>query len=377
MLKDAALLHLDLLRAALTEGFTIKDGTAFNVQWVGQRPVYIDVASFERLVPGQSWAGYRQFCQTFLFPLFLQAYKNVAFQPLLRGCLDGLKPEEFGNLMSFRDLFRRGVLAHAYLHGKLEANRFVRETNPQRSLPRAGFDKALIQKNVAQLTRIINGLNWTPRESKWSAYAGANSYSPADKELKTAFVREAARAQRPLLVWDLGCNTGEYSRIAAESARYVISMDADHLAVDRLYQSLKGSGVKNGSAPILPLVSNVADPSANLGWRGQERKTLAERGRPDLILCLALVHHLVIGCGIPLRELLEWLAGLGASLVIEFVDKTDPMVVQLLGSRRDIYADYDPGQFDAWMKEYFNVVRCERLASGTRVLYYAISRCRL
>lgn len=376
MLKDAALLHLDLLQTALKEGFTIKDGTAYNVQWVGQRPVFIDVASFERLTPGQVWAGYRQFCQTFLFPLFLQAYKNVAFQPALRGCLDGLKPEEFGNLMSFRDLFRRGVLAHAYLHGKLEANRTVRKTNPQQSLHRAGFATALIQRNVTQLIRIVSRLNWSPRESTWSAYAGANSYSPDDKEHKARFVREAARARRSALVWDLGCNTGEYSRIAAESARYVIAMDADHLAVDRLYQSLKGRGVEDVSVPILPLVSNVADPSANLGWRGRERKSLAERGRPDLILCLALVHHLVIGCGIPMRELLQWLAELGASLVIEFVDKTDPMVVQLLGSRRDIYADYDAHMFDVWMNEFFNVVRCERLGSGTRALYYATSRYR-
>jgi hypothetical protein len=375
MLKDAALLHLGLLQTALAEGFTIKDGTAYNVQWIGPRPVFIDVASFERLAAGQLWAGYRQFCQTFLFPLFLQAYKGVAFQPALRGCLDGIKPEEFANLMSFRDLFRRGVLAHAYLHGKLEASRLVRENNPQDSLHRAGFAKALIETNVARLTRIVGRLNWSPPESKWSAYATDNSYSPADRERKATFVRDAVRQQRPGLVWDLGCNTGEYSRIAAESANYVIAMDADHLAVDRLYQSLKADGRANGRAPILPLVSNVADPSANLGWRGRERKTLPERGRPGMILCLALVHHLVIGCGIPLLELLEWLAGLGTSVVIEFVDKADPMVGHVLGSRRDIYADYSPHQFEKGMNDFFEVVRCERLGSGTRTLYYAVSRC--
>jgi len=278
--------------------------------------------------------------------------------------------------MSFRDLFRRGVLAHVYLHGKLEANRFVRDSNPQKSLQRAGFAKALIETNVARLTRIVSRLNWSPPESKWSAYATDNSYSAADRERKATFVREAVGQQRPGLVWDLGCNTGEYSRIAAESAGCVIAMDADHLTVDRLYQSLKTDGPANGRAPILPLVSNVADPSSNLGWRGRERKALPERGRPGMILCLALVHHLVIGCGIPMRELLEWLAGLGTSVVIEFVDKADPMVRRILGSRRDIYADYGPQLFDAWMQEWFEVVRCERLGSGTRTLYYAISRCR-
>ena len=374
MLQDAALLHLELLALALTEDCTLKDGTAYNVQWHGCRPVFIDVLSFERLPPGQPWAGYRQFCQTFLYPLFLQAYKDVPYQPWLRGSLDGITPQQFSNLTSLRDLFRPGVLKHAWLHARLEGSVRVRESNIRQDLPRAGFSKALSQALAAGLTRIIRRLKWNPPDSKWSGYAANTTYSSGDAGRKADFVRQAVASRPPGLVWDLGCNTGEYSRIAAEHALSVVAMDADHLAVDRLYQSLRRSPDARDAKVILPLVSNLADPSPNLGWRGQERKSLVERGRPELTLCLALIHHLVIGAGIPMRELLQWLAALNSRLVIEFVGKDDPMVQQLLRNKRDNYADYEFELFEIWLNEFFEVVRSERLESGTRTLFYAVPK---
>jgi hypothetical protein len=374
MLKDAALLHLELLQAALDEDVTLKDGTAYNVQFVGPRPVFIDVASFERFTPGQPWAGYRQFCQTFLYPLFLQAYKNVAFHPFLRGCLAGISPGDCARLMSLRDLVRPGVLTHVCLHARLESERRVQQSNLQQALPRAGFDKSLIKNNAAGLGRIIGRLSWTPPESKWSGYQDCNSYSENDRRRKAEFVRQAAAARPRELVWDLGCNRGEYSRIAAEHARHVVAMDSDHLAVERLYQSLKAEGRTGSTGTILPLVNNVADPSPGLGWRGQERKSQPERGRPDLTLCLALVHHLCIDAGIPLGDLLSWLSALGTDLVIEFVDRDDSMVQILLRNRRDACDDYERGHFEHWLHEHFDVVRQERLESGTRTLYYAATR---
>jgi hypothetical protein len=364
------------LAAALEEDMTLKDGTAYNVQFVGDRPVFIDVASFERLPPGQPWAGYRQFCRTFLYPLFLQAYKNVAFHPFLRGCLDGITPGDCSRLMSLRDLVRPGVLTHVALHARFEADGKIRESDPRKSLSRAGFHKSMIRNNVDNLSRIIRRLNWDPPDSKWSDYAECNNYTESDRRRKAAFVREAV-ASKPLeLVWDLGCNTGDYARIAAENSRCVVAMDGDHLAVERLYQSLKRGPKRAGGGSIVPLVSNVADPSPNLGWRGLERKSTVERGRPQLTLCLALIHHLVIDAGIPLRELLAWLAGLGSSLVIEFVDRADPMVQRLLRNRRDDCPDYDRPHFESCLNEFFDVSRTERLESGTRTLHFAQARAR-
>jgi hypothetical protein len=148
-------------------------------------------------------------------------------------------------------------------------------------------------------------------------------------------------------------------------------MDADHLVVERFYQTLKAEG----QTIILPLVSNVADPSPNLGWRGLERRALTGRGTPDLTLCLALIHHVVLGTNIPLKEFIDWLARLGTTLVIEFVTRDDPMVQTLLRRKRDDYADYETGYFERCLAEAFDIVRREVLASGTRILYHGQARC--
>jgi hypothetical protein len=175
------------------------------------------------------------------------------------------------------------------------------------------------------------------------------------------------------LVWDVGCNTGTYSRIAAENSDVVVALDADHQSVECLYQSLKTQPDPK-RAPILPLVNDLVDPTGGLGWRGCERQALSDRGRPELTLCLALVHHLVIGHGVPLHELLTWFAELRTSLVIEFVTKDDPMVQRLLRGRRDNYADYAPEVFDRLLSEMFDVECTQTLDSGTRKLYFAKAR---
>lgn len=373
MLQDAALLHLDLLSAAIEEDVILKDGTAYNIQWMGARPVFIDIASFERLAAGQAWAGYRQFCQTFLYPLLLQSYKNIPFHPWLRGALDGITPQECRNLMSVRDFFRSGVAAHVYLHSWLQSRPAIDRVDTPRALSSAGFHKDLIRNNVRGLRKVIQRLRWSPTASTWSDYSDSNSYSTDDRQAKDDFVRQTIHSRRWELVWDVGCNTGTYARIAAENAQQVVAMDADHQAVEKLYQQLKSDAV-TGGGNILPLVNNLVDPSVGLGWRGIERKALVDRGRPDLVLCLALVHHLVIGHGVPLRELLASFAELGTSLVIEFVTKQDPMVQKLLRGRRDNYDDYEIDVFERLLNEMFDVVRSEPLQSGTRTLYFAEPR---
>lgn len=367
MLKDAALLQLDLLLAAVDEGMILKDATAFNVQWRGARPVFIDVASFEPLAAGQPWPGYRQFCRTFLYPLLLQAYRGVPFQPWLRGTLEGIHPDHCWRLMSARDLLRPGVLPHVYLLAKAEARYSATRRNVRSELRAAGFSPALIAANAARLRKLVTNLTWSPGESTWSEYADRNNYDAADVERKCRFVRAAVSSRRWSLAWDLGCNTGRFSRILAGHADAVVALDSDALAIERLYQDLK----REGNPAILPLVADVTDPSPALGWRGRERVPLLDRGRPEMVLCLALIHHAVIGANIPLDEFVDWLASLGGELVIEFVAREDPMVQQLLRNKDDQYSDYDAGFFETCLRRRFTVERREELASGTRTLYHA------
>ena len=367
MLRDAALLQLDVTLAALAEGMTLKDATPFNIQWVGPRPIFIDIGSFTAYHVGDPWAGYRQFCELFLYPLLLQAYKNVPFHPWLRGNLDGIEAEQCRSLLSARDYFRSGVLTHVYLQAKAQARYEGSVRNIKSDLRDAGFGAQLITHNVAGLRRLVERLRWTPARSTWSDYQRTLTYESEDLRRKAAFVQQVLRVRRWRTVWDFGCNTGVYSRLASQHADYVLAVDADHVVIDRLYRALAEEGATN----ILPLVSDFANPSPGLGWRNRERSPLADRGTPELILCLALMHHLVVGRNIPLVELIEWLAGFGAELVIEFVDRDDSMVQRLLRHRDGQDVEYSVTAMEAALARYFGTVTKETLESGTRILYHA------
>jgi hypothetical protein len=369
MLRDAALLTLDLMQAALADGVILKDASPFNVQFVGTRPVFIDVASF---VPHQGgpWEGYRQFCQMFLYPLLLQAWRKVDFQPWLRGRLGGITPEECWRILSLRDLFRRGALTHVCLHAKLSRQVGESSRNIPDSLRESGFQSQLVKANVTKLRRIVAGLRWRAKSSYWSDYDRASQPVPIDGSAKEEFVARIASRRRWREVWDLGCHVGRYARIVSPHADRVTAIDSDHLSIDRMYESLK----TRGETGILPLVFNVSDPSPSLGWRGRERLDLVNRGRPELVLCLALLHHLVLRENLRLEDVVDWLAELGAALVIEFVDKSDPQAQSLLAHRADQYDDYSAESFETLLTSRFHVHERQILPAQTRTLFFAEPR---
>ena len=367
MLKDAALLQVELLLAALDEDTILKDSSAFNFQWRGTSPVFIDVLSFERYLEGEPWVGYRQFCQFFLNPLMLQAYKDVAFHDWLRGNIDGIEPGRLNQLFSLRDRLRRGVLPHVYLHAKLQKSFGSTQTDIGKAMKSGGFQKEMVRQNVKRVGRLIERLEWKAARSEWSEYVEDNSYSGPDLEIKQEFVREVIAEKYRGTVWDCGCNTGQFSRLAAVNSDTVLALDSDHLSIERLYQTLK----QTDNRTILPLVYDISQPSPGLGWAGSERLPLTERSSPDLVLCLALIHHVVISANIPLEEFVGWLESLDTEVVIEYVSKQDPMVEKLLLNKRDDYSDYEQEFFENCLARRFQVVRKVDLPSGTRALYYA------
>lgn len=367
MLRDAALLQLDLHLRALDAGFTLKDATPFNVQFRGAEPVFIDVGSFERAAPGEPWAGYRQFCQTYLYPLLLSAHRGIPHQPLLRGAIDGIAPRDFVRLLSLRDLFRPGVLAHGVLLARLSTGWSNSRSDVRGALREAGFGDELVRRNLRGLRKIVERLAWRERRTEWSHYEEESCpYAPADRAAREAFVRAAVGACRPALVWDVGCNTGTFSRLAAEQGATVVALDNDPLAVERLYRSLRGGP----RGRILPLVAGAADTHTALGWRGAERPSLADRGRPDLLLALAVVHHLAITGNLPISEIVAWLADLAREAVVEFVDPEDAMAERLLRNRPDRFPDYRRDHFERCLGRAFVVLGRAEVRGGTRVLYH-------
>ncbi len=248
MLKDAALVHLDLLLAALGADLTMKDGYAYNLAFVGARPVFIDVGSFERVRPGEPWAGYRQFCQTMLYPLLLQAHKDIRFQPWLRGQVQGIQPQELARLFSGTDRLRSGVLKHVTLHGAMD-QRYSgsRAQDTQKELKAAGFSTELQKATVAAIRKLVSKLDWSRSASEWKDYQHTSTYTDAERQLKAAFVERALEGRGTRLLFDLGGNDGTYSRVAARHADYVVCADGDDLCLDGLYRALK----QEGNAQIL------------------------------------------------------------------------------------------------------------------------------
>ena len=373
MLQDAALLQIDLLLAALDEGMTLKDATPFNIQWIGTRPVFIDIGSFTAAAPGEPWAGYRQFCEMFLYPLFLQAYKDVPFHPWLRGSLEGVEAGHITRrFMSARDRLRPGVFPHVYLLCQAPVPRCEHPpATSERICARRGFTAALITHNVRRMRHLVARLTWRRARSTWSEYADGTPYDQTDRVAQEAVCpsgrpigppRMCDVAQRSC-VWDLGVSHGAVTYACADR---VIAVDADHLAIDRLSRALKGEH----DSTILPLVGNLTDPSPGLGWRHHARQTLEARSRPDLILALALIHHLSIGRNIPLPEVVAWFASFEADVVIEFVAPQDAMVAQLVRNRDARASGYTQDRFEACVAEHFVIAETERLQSGTRTMYY-------
>lgn len=373
MLRDAALLHLEILAAALGAGFTTKDGSAYNLQWRGAAPVFIDVGSFQPHRDGEPWAGYRQFCQTLLYPLLLQAHLGLDFQPWLRARIDGIEPDQMRRLFGGARRLRPGVLTHVHLHGAMQARNAGTSTADVRAqLRAAGYSRELALATVRGLTKLVRRLEHRPGDSHWVDYQRTCAYSVPDRRAKEAFVDRAMADSGPGLALDLGANDGRYARIAARHADYVVAVEQDPAVVDVLYRSLRDAGERR----ILPLVMDLADPSPGGGWRGVERAAFADRARADAVLALAVVHHLAIGRNVPLADVLDQLVGLGVpggTLVVEFVHPEDPMARRLLANKPDgLFPDYRRETFERLLAARGRVVHRLELPSGTRTLYQAV-----
>lgn len=378
MLKDAALLHLDILERAIPAGWTLKDASAYNVQWQASRPVFIDIPSFAPFVKGEAWTGYRQFCMMFLYPLMLRAYKGVDYLPLLRGSLEGIDPQTASQVLSGATRFRKGVLGHVFLHAKMQARYSKQDLDEARSLTEdAGasgpakqkkrhHSEAMVLGTIQGLRRTVEKLHTPDSRTTWGNYDSEHSYAEASFQAKKAFVEKHVQARHRRMAWDLGCNTGTFSKLCTQNADYVLSVDGDEKAIERLYQNQKA---ENGTK-ILPLVMNLGNISPNQGWRGKERRSFDSRVKPELVLCLALIHHIVISANIPLEEFLGWLRQLETDVVIELVGLEDDMTRMLLRNRVNQYQELSEPNFERIVSSMFEIRASQPLKGGVRKLYF-------
>jgi SAM-dependent methyltransferase len=366
-LKAAALLTLRIQRIALKHGMTLRDASAFNVQYVGSRPVFIDTLSFDRYTEGRPWVGYRQFCQHFLAPLYLMAGRDPRLSALSTSWIDGIPLDVARTLLPLRYRLRPGFLAHIALHAGAQ-RRFQDAGSRPAASPR--LPRAALVNLLDSLRGTIERLSWNPDRTTWAGYYANTNYTDDAMEQKKLFVAGVVDGSRPSRVVDLGANTGEFSTIAARAGAYVVASDIDHGAVEICFRRERADEGER----VLPLVVDLTSPPPAVGWMNRERSSFLDRcaGQTDLVLALALVHHLAIGNNVPLASFFELLARAGRQAVVEFVDKRDSQVRRLLASREDIFDGYTEAGFESALASTFRIARKQPITGAHRVLYHLV-----
>ena len=360
-LKDAALLTLDLTLRALENGMILKDASAYNVQFIGGRPVMIDTLSFEIHPEGEPWIAYRQFCQHFLGPLALMSFVDPSLSKLLVVHIDGIPLNLVSKLLPSRTKFNFGLLAHIHVHGgsvdKTASTNVRKVTIPRNSLV------AFVQ-NIRQ---VVSKLRSSTTQTEWGEYYSDTNYSAEAMEDKRTVYRKFVKRIEPgaKTMWDLGANTAEFSRIASSEGFDVVAWDVDPQAVEKAYLDVR----ENGEVRLLPLLLDLTNPSPSIGWANAERTSFMQRGPVQVVSALALIHHLCIGNNVPFEQLCNFFASACEWLIIEFVPKEDSQVQRLLASRKDVFEDYNQVAFETQFCRCFDVISSTPIFGSLRTLY--------
>lgn len=363
-LKDAALATLEIQEKALRRGMSLKDASAYNIQFHLGKPILIDTLSFERFEVTRPWVAYRQFCRHFLAPLALMSQRDPSFGLLARVHIDGVPLSLASQILPWRTRLSFPLLTHIHLHASAERRFAGADARGSRRKMSLSSHLGLVDN----LWRAIDNMSAPKSRSNWERYDEFHQYGEAAYTSKRELVARFLERAKPETVWDLGANVGEFSRIASAQGAMTIAFDYDHGAVERNYADVR----KNREERLVPLVLDLTNPSPALGWAHTERASLLERGPADMVLALALVHHLAIGNNVPLPELARFLSKCGRWAIVEFVPKQDPQVEKLLANRVDIFQDYSREGFEAAFGSEFTLHESETIPGTDRVLYLMV-----
>ncbi len=360
-LKDAALATLRIQKIALKKGMTLKDASAYNIQFHKGKPVLIDTLSFTAYEEGQPWVAYRQFCQHFLAPLALMALRDVRLGSLLRTGIDGIPLDLAASLLPMRTKLNPGLLMHLHAHSASQK----KHEDERKSAKGTKVSKQALLGIIDSLRGAVRKLEWKPAGTEWGAYYSDTNYSDQSLALKRELVKKLLNQTDATSAWDLGANNGFFSRVASEKGLPSVAFDIDPAAVEMNWREVK----EKGEQDILPLLMDLTNPSPDLGWDHAERTSFLGRGPADIVFALALIHHLSISNNVPLPLLASFFARAGRWLIIEFVPKTDSQVKRLLATREDVFPNYTKEGFEAAFGEVFEIAAAEAIEGSERTLY--------
>ena len=362
-LKDAALATLSIQKRALKFGMSLKDASAYNIQFVHGKPVLIDTLSFETYQEGKPWDAYRQFCQHFLAPLALMSSRDVRLSQLLRVYVDGVPLDLASRLLPFASRLNFGLLTHIHVHASAQTR--YADADVKTASSRGGINKNAFIGLIESLENTVRKLEWKAAGTEWGNYYEITNYTDAAFEHKKRILSEWLDQAKPASVWDLGANNGEFSRLASARGIPTVAWDIDPSAVEQNYRRVKSAKEQN----LLPLVLDLTNPSPALGWANAERDSFGQRGPVDMAFALALIHHLAISNNVPLPRVADFFAGICRRLVIEWVPKSDSQVQKLMRSRKDIFDGYTREGFESAFGARFNILAAVDIPESQRRLY--------
>jgi SAM-dependent methyltransferase len=366
-LKSAAMLHIDVLLAALRENFSLADGSTANIQFLRGKPIFVDIGSIRDYREGDPWYGYKQFCEEALGPLLISRFSKIPYQKFYQGTVNGMTLRDISRVLPVRSFFSIQTLLHIHLHA-LSTSGSPAFTISKRysggSTPKV--PKSRLIALLDQLKDFVKSLEAT-YESHWIDYESENSYSESSAEQKKKLVARFVSNGKHERILDLGCNTGAYSSVAIESgAKTVVGIDSDERAVDAAVNRLDLS-----SRDFTGLVCDFTDPPPATGWNLAERQSLRDRlPQFDGVLCLALIHHLVLASNIPLDQVIRFIADLAPEGIIEFVPASDPMAASLLQRKKGLFEGYTEHRFKEILSRFAEIKEIHSLSGSQRTLYF-------
>jgi hypothetical protein len=370
-LQDAALLTLSVHLAALNHGMVLKDATAFNVQFVDAKPVFIDTLSFDFYQEGAPWVAYGQFCRHFLAPLLIMKYVAVDLIRLQSLFLDGVPLEVASAMLPLRTHLNPQVKANIHMHAK-SLRKHEQEFADSRQ-PKLGLAS---QKNiVSSLKNFIREMR-PQAQSEWGDYYSLANYDNDAFRFKERTVARWVKENGVTKLWDIGGNDGHFSRLVQEFCEWILCTDIDPVAVDKNYRLCR----ERNETKIVPLVVDYMNPTPGLGFANGERGDLQSRVRqlaPDCILSLALIHHLCISNNCSFEMLADSFVSTAGQLIVEFVHPTDSWADKLLRAKRDarhLFDFYNKQNFESVFSRYYEIIEEAAVPGSERTLYLMKSR---
>jgi hypothetical protein len=365
-LKDAALCTLDIQRQALKFGMVLKDSSAYNIQFLEGRPIFIDTLSFDFYEEGKPWVAYKQFCQHFIAPLALMSKCDFRLSQLSRVHIDGIPIDLASELLPWTTWFRYSLLTHIHLHASSQ-KRYANLSGEAKKVQARHISKLGFEALMESIGSCVRSLKWALTDTEWGDYYTGTNYQDQAMAHKEALVAEYLQGlnEKTSVLHDLGANDGHFSRIAEKQGYMVIAQDIDPVAVEKNYLATK----QDTGSTILPLFQDLTNPSGWIGWATEERESFVARCQNQTVMALALVHHLAISNNVPLEKLSRFFATLARYLIVEFIPKEDSQVRRLLATRADIFPDYHVKGFEKAFAEQFRILRKESIRNSSRVLY--------